>query len=391
MQPTRLTLDLQKAFVMIHMRAVRERAFADLAEKNSRRALLPCHPHIRDEETFTSWLVHTAAANGVTLKELCSWLGIERYFETVDDPYRFSDERALRHVETLSAATGVPVERICQSLTSQVPCLWVTSFEFRDRPYNRPNAWVTQHVDQTARSYVGEFCWQCLQTESYFRLPWRISLFVACDDHKCLFSYRCASCGAHFAGFRHLLSVNLSTRNVLLECPSCSVPLTTQSQVSSAHPVVTRLQRLGKHMIANGSCLPFFHVLHRILSMLLRNRVLDRMRSPAPLLSGMDAVPPLFELCTPAERQYLLLEACELFQDWPRAFVDTVRRYRAPLPSTNAITPAWFACVLDMVRRSGCYSIEEVREYFWSSAHDEGWQDAAEFLIGAPPQALVAA
>lgn len=192
--------------------------------------------------------------------------------------------------------------------------------------------------------------------KSDFRLSWRISLFVSCPRHACLFSHLCGQCKQHFSGLKHLDRIDLSRRfDLAAKCSLCSEIIALGNLFTPVVPEIAELEAIHMALIRHRPCRSYFPVPHWVPGATARN--LDCKSSQ--LLRSMVARQtwescrnlPRFERCEPTQRQSLLMAVVDLFKDWPNTFVENMRCCKPLITNANrAATPKWFDAAIGLAR-----------------------------------------
>lgn len=136
---------------------------------------LPIHPAPLPLETFTSYVLRLAYANGAqTLRE----------FFAKSAPIRYQNRGIADLPPTamnwLAQLTGHPEAR-----------LWETTFQ---PLFTKLNTKYTSSFLSESTSYQLRYCPQCLAEALYFRLPWRFLQLAGCPHHGCHLLDVCSHC-----------------------------------------------------------------------------------------------------------------------------------------------------------------------------------------------------
>jgi TniQ len=94
--------------------------------------LLPWHPRRLDDEILSSWMLRIASGNGISVRSLCAWLGIDDdWVREIDsmDPYN----PLVNHI---AEAAGVEKEIVVKSLPSGLYGLFGESISSTDWSWN---------------------------------------------------------------------------------------------------------------------------------------------------------------------------------------------------------------------------------------------------------------
>ena len=135
--------------------------------------MLPVRPKPQVDESFTSWLIRVANANGIPVGTFCHFLSKHQHFFTRDTD-RPTDKQI---VCDLARLTGTPISAAAETT--------IHLLERRVFPMLKPNN-VQQMITvlgvyhRTHRKYGQAFCPQCLADEGYYRLSWRLVFITHC-------------------------------------------------------------------------------------------------------------------------------------------------------------------------------------------------------------------
>jgi hypothetical protein len=150
--------------------------------------MLPVRPKPQVDESFTSWLIRVANANGIPVGTFCHFLSKHQHFFTRDAD-RPTDKQI---VCDLARLTGTPISAAAETT--------IHLLERRVFPMLKPNN-VQQMITvlgvyhRTHRKYGQAFCPQCLADEGYYRLSWRLVFITQCTTHSQRLHDRCCQCG----------------------------------------------------------------------------------------------------------------------------------------------------------------------------------------------------
>lgn len=158
---------------------------------------LPLHPSPRPLESFTSYLIRTAEANGVLQLS-----GLNAFFADYAQISRFADypPRSLGMLPML--------------VTHSEDDLLKTTFYHVGKKFDRvcqPRSLVSFFSGFIASSL--RFCPLCLQEDLYYRLTWRFLSIPGCPKHAC----RLLKCCSHCKCLLPILALPLCIGT----CPAC--------------------------------------------------------------------------------------------------------------------------------------------------------------------------
>lgn len=183
--------------------------------------VLPLHPPPAPLESFTSYLMRLAAANGITRP--CD-LGHRLFPEK--SPYTM-----LHLSDHLPLTFGVLPRASCCSEGH----LLATTFYHLARKFGRParGTSLCNFLNGTIALYL-RYCPLCLGEHPYYRLPWRFLPLVGCPQHRCRLLDRCGRCGHQIPLLPAALRVGTcpSCHHLLQEATIC--PLSPEEQQQSA-------------------------------------------------------------------------------------------------------------------------------------------------------------
>ncbi len=294
------------------------------------------HPQPKPDELFSSWLVRLAFSNGFTLHTFYSkLLGYSGAIWNRDIDRHPSEELlSLLFSETMQAPDAL------RRMT-------LTKYEgvlYQELSENGVVPWVLPlGVFHRIHRHAGiQFCPLCLRADGYYRLPWRLALFVLCSEHRCCLEDSCRQCGSPVAFHRHGVGRDkLPHVSQLLLCQSCGFDLCRVEPRYPSWPDLSSLDLAwslhGKiegcpwaELLPRVSCpVPFFSGLRTLLG-LLNGRFGARLRGAiAAEIGTREALPYSgchFEFLEVQRRLSLLLHACWLLQNWPEHLVYACRK-----------------------------------------------------------------
>lgn len=301
--------------------------------------MLPCHPHPKDDEILSSWMVRLAVANRFKLHSFyVKLLQCNKPIWTRDID-RYQPPELL---EVLSKHTGHSVQCLQEMtlhayegiLLPQVPKNTGESF------------WIIPlGVFHRMRRRDGmQFCPLCLCDDGpspYFRRQWRLALACRCEQHGCLLHSHCPNCGQPIAYFRHDLNhLSASTNAEMATCWQCHFDLRDSVVIypSYGSELSDWLQgvmdvfnpRIGFAWTSSGMSLSYYQgisILMRVISCThgaeLRRYLLKEIGFPCDVEAAIYRH--LFSELSPNDRLGLLLAVGYLLQDWPQRFVTCCR------------------------------------------------------------------
>ncbi|MCD5330570.1 TniQ family protein [Chromobacterium piscinae] len=326
--------------------------------------MLPMHPQPRPGEILSSWMVRLAFANGFMLHTFYDkLLGYHTPIWSRD----IDRDPPLPLLTLLARHTG--------HLAAELQALTLLSYQGQlfERPATGHWSWVRPvGVYHRERRRPGmQFCPLCLahSPESYYRLKWRLALYVVCEHHQCVMEECCPACRTPIAFHRHGIGRRKAVDDQALQlCSRCDFDLASMSPVFCAWPDPPSWQRL-RHLIAaiehstwhcgplTPPCsLPFFIGVRALIGVLsgrngrqLRQHLEDALGVAIPWHAPGQHNE--FEYQPPATRLILLLAIAWLLEDWPSRFLSLcaqARFTRSRLAEHVDQLPFWLASVADI-------------------------------------------
>lgn len=281
--------------------------------------MLPVTPHMQAGEILSSWMVRLSLANGFQIQTF--YRGILGYMAPIwNRDIDLAPPAGL--LETLTAATGEPIERITEAslVAHAAACDWVIPVGHQ---------WRT-------RKHTGiQYCPLCLRNDEvpFYRRTWRLSLFAHCPTHHCMLENRCPRCDAPVAFHRHGIHAGHAMwRRRLSHCSCCSFNLARTNAWSDDNLVrsneairdleacMAGARRSAPFPQFEAADIPFDQALQVIIRLL---RTSSGRKTFAPILyahgTTQRRVGPntAFEQLSAGERLTLLLSACHLLHNWP--------------------------------------------------------------------------
>jgi len=150
--------------------------------------MLPVRPKPKRDESFTSWLIRVANANGLSSGPFCHSLVKHQHFFTRDTD-RPSEAQIVCELAQL---TGTPISKAA-----------ATTIQFMERnvfSVLKPNG-VQQMVTtlgiyhRTHSNFGQTYCPQCLRDLGFYKLSWRLVFVTQCTTHSQRLHDRCCQCG----------------------------------------------------------------------------------------------------------------------------------------------------------------------------------------------------
>lgn len=160
---------------------------------------LPCHPQLRYDELFSSWLLRLAWANRLKVHSLCVTLAGNQaavWNRDIDRQLPIWLQYELEKLTGVPASRieGAGLEGIASALNGHIPNK--NGFETWLLPLG---IWHRKR-----RRFGVQYCPLCFYSESgqYVRRAWRLGFYTECEHHRVLLRDRCHLCGAPFMYFR---------------------------------------------------------------------------------------------------------------------------------------------------------------------------------------------
>jgi transcriptional regulator with XRE-family HTH domain len=166
---------------------------------------LPLHPQPETLESFTSYVMRLAEANGI---------GVRYQLKPLFFPDR---SRGVIHELAdfpMSSFGNLPALAACSE-----PRLLGTTFYYLAQRFNRPT--LPQTTGQFLAGMLARrlrYCPRCLEAERpYYSLAWRFRTLSGCPRHGCRLLDRCPQCGYEVPFLTKVLKVGI--------CPECGAAL----------------------------------------------------------------------------------------------------------------------------------------------------------------------
>jgi transcriptional regulator with XRE-family HTH domain len=188
--------------------------------------VLPLHPQPQPLESFTSYLIRLAEANGLqSIREIVALLGSPRRRQ--ESLYNSPDYPAPSFYAGLAQITGCPEERLLQ-----------TTFHSLIRRFGRstyPHS-LHQFLRESLASSL-RYCPACLAEcdPPFYSLLWRFLVLPGCTEHRVRLLDQCGHCGS-------LLPLLISPPQ-LAKCPTCRGDLRTCQQTRLSDEILQPTHR----------------------------------------------------------------------------------------------------------------------------------------------------
>ena len=346
--------------------------------------LLPWHPRRLDDEILSSWMLRIASGNGISVRSLCAWLGLDDdWVRGIDsmDPYN----PLVNHI---AEAAGVEKEIVIKSLPSGLYGLFGESISSTDWSWN--TQW--RLLGGTPPNNLGnQYCPICLRKFGHYQLSWTIAVYSCCLQHKCFLREHCPHCGKTFLGAaRFFDSCTANPKRDLQLCAYCGRSVVNHEPYELADEKTLKLTYMLDSLVRNPACVDYFEVLARLLHVMCRPSALAKhMRSQMLPESHQitsrywSGTPHNFEYLDVKSRAFMLQAVVSLFADWPDYLVDVLRStndlHHLHHLFKNKSLPNWYeSAVRIAATRNRCPKPSD-REQFLHTAIQQGWVTAVQF------------
>lgn len=341
--------------------------------------MLPVHPHPRDDEILSCWMVRLAVGNRFKLHHF--------YVRLLGHTGPIWTRDVDRHpapdlIKLLSEQTGHPPQRVRDmSLLAYEGTLMPSVNSASD-----VSSWIIPLgiYHRTRRRDGMQFCPICLAEDGpspYFRRQWRLALNCICERHGCLLQSHCPNCSQPISYFRHDFNhLVASTSDALATCWMCHFDLRTSTPeyldcAPSAWPwlldAMDVLQPIkGFAWTSSAVTLAYYQgimILVRALSCRNGGQLLSHLLQEIAFPGEFPVDPHHQGLSGMSMRQRiaLLLAVGYLIGEWPDRFIACCRQChvrRTNFIELFHVTPWWLysTIVLNFDGRVYRYSQEEV-------------------------------
>lgn len=205
------------------------------AEEASRSAKLPVRPRPKPGETFASWVIRIAIANGTSVRGLVQFAWKKYSADAAQhglpnlklNPGSFV---LVNHLENrlylvlLSLLTGIPEDDLDASRLCSQNYLYAAHLLTPDGSYGRKKS---EAPFQTATRQSESFCPACLAEDFYLRRTWRTAFLPLCTAHTRTLLDECPKCHAGLGFYRHGSPAIHAPRPGTCECIQCGFDLGT--------------------------------------------------------------------------------------------------------------------------------------------------------------------
>ncbi len=331
-------------------------------------SLWPSRPQPFADESFASWFIRLAHANGLPPKDLYRAAMPGAYLHSLDLDRLGSPQL----FQMLEEKTGVDATRI-QSLTLAT---WQGKLFETDEGLNKLLWLPPVGREVSKKSFGQQVCPRCLdEGPPYFRKFWRLSFVTACPRHGVLLVDRCRKCGSPIAPAR-----GLDARG-RLRCFRCEAdfadgtaePLWRDGDLAVQDALLRTahdgwLELGGYGPVHSLAAFQILMLLFRLLAtgrpaLALRTWLAGRVDFPTAAPATIPRIKEV-ELLNPRCRQELVRLALYLIGGWPNRFVEAARAVglstrdliRGPVPFAY-----WHAVTTHLADPIRAYGEEEAK------------------------------
>lgn len=289
-------------------------------------SLWPSRPKPFLDESFASWFIRLAHANGLPPKDLYRAAIPGAYLHSLDLD-RLGSPQLFR---TLEDKTGIDAAHIWELTLAP----WHGKLFEADEGLNKLLWLPPVGREASKKSFGQQVCPRCLdEGPLYFRKFWRLSFVTACPQHGVLLVDRCRKCGSPIAPDR-----GLDARG-RLRCFRCQAdfadggaePIWRDGDLAVQHALVQAASEGWLELAAYGPVhsLAAFQILMLLFRLLatgrpslgLRTWLAGRVDFPTAAPATIPRIKEV-ELLNPRCRQELIRLAWYLIGDWPKRFVE---------------------------------------------------------------------
>jgi hypothetical protein len=327
---------------------------------NKAQLLLPYHPHPKDDELLTSWLLRIASGFGLKLHSFTGLVvpGFQVWNRDIDRSAptemlsMLSEQTGLSYHGlfnmTLRAYEGYAFEKF--NPTGSTPMICPLGIWHRKR-----------------KSFGQAYCPQCLYesvAEPYFQRKWRLAFSVSCAKHQLQLYDCCPHCGAPIAYHRHdFANKSVPYRQSVAACFRCHHALYDCEWIEEREQRLLDFQKAfeillscGWISIANAPIYSFqyLRVVKQIMRIFFSNRpdcqkfkrlCSSKAQIEMPQLQNNPDV----EYARISDRRMSLKIALWVLLDWPERFIQVGSEshiYRTTFAKDLDSIPYWFDKVL---------------------------------------------
>lgn len=188
--------------------------------------ILPIHPQPQPLESFCSYTIRLAAANGI--EHLSQWWRL---------CYPTSRPSVTDHTgDSIPVSFGVlPELAVCSE-----PSLRQATFYHLTKKFGCTSHAMGSFLVGSVAEYL-RYCPLCLAERGYYRLTWRFLALPGCPEHGCELGYGCGHCGQPIPLLPRQLKVGL--------CPHCGQDLSRCTAPQLDEPTWHKAQRRERDLI----------------------------------------------------------------------------------------------------------------------------------------------
>ena len=316
--------------------------------------LWPLHPHPRENELLSSWIIRLAHIHGYKVETFCSIIFGRQSSLWSRDIDKLAPEFVIKG---LVRATGRPADEVYRTTLAGY-----SDFLSEKVNVSGDSRWlIPLGVYHRRRTKPGlMYCPRCLGEENggYYRRLWRVGWVTVCTRHGCFLRDTCPYCHAPVMPHRADMTSRSTIPNprTIITCFQC------ESDLSSGHTIAAPQFIVGTQAIfeqtlmagyrawANNWSLRsflFFDGLRALSAGVVRLERSYRRRQGLPRAPVMAV-----EHMTLFQRREHIWDLMLLLEDWPRCFLEFMRcqhiRY-TELHVFEGGIPYWYESVLRQV------------------------------------------
>ena len=211
--------------------------------------ILPCHPHPKTDELFSSWLVRLCLHMGIKLHTFTKL--VVPHHQVWNRDIDRSAPAAMLY--TLSQQTGLPFEVLYHATLQSYE-----GFVFEKNSYIgvTPLLCSVGIWHRKRKNYALSFCPACLyesKHEPYFKRNWRLVVSTCCFKHKLQLLDSCQSCQAPITFHRHdFFNKGVPSRQSIASCSNCRAMLYACDWKKEKEPDFLLFQQKLDSMLESG-------------------------------------------------------------------------------------------------------------------------------------------
>lgn len=312
------------------------------------------HPRPLPDEVLTSWLVRTATANEMEVRDFWAAVtGGETLYPRIDS------HPSQSILEFLARKARLEVQEVRRLALSRL----IEVLTGRDAESVKMPPWLVHFP--TARKQIGgqPYCPWCLREDRipYFRKRWRLAFLTMCDHHQCNLMDYCVHCGHGVELVGYVPGRRKSVEPIpLTKCRRCGQDLTEAADMAATpddreSPMLIRIGlrlqeemlravRMGVAELPGTGPVPAHQFLETTRKMIVavngsktKDRLEKAIGATIPIGEGMVRPPDegrhslQFEHLPVRERRRIMGMAGWLMEDWPARLIYTCQSAKIPL------------------------------------------------------------